>query len=60
MVEEAAHGKFFQADCYIILKTSLDDSGNIMWNIFFWIGEKATVSYAKYKHFVFHIILFMI
>lgn len=43
MVEEAAHGKFFQADCYIILKTSLDDAGNLTWNIFFWIGEKATL-----------------
>uniref|UniRef100_A0A146KS58 Protein flightless-1 n=3 Tax=Lygus hesperus TaxID=30085 RepID=A0A146KS58_LYGHE len=43
MVEEAVHGKFFQADCYIVLKTSLDDSGNLTWQIYFWIGEKATL-----------------
>ncbi|XP_014245300.1 protein flightless-1 [Cimex lectularius] len=43
MVEEAVHGKFFQADCYIVLKTSLDDSGNLTWSIYFWIGEKATL-----------------
>lgn len=43
MVEEAVHGRFFQADCYIVLKTSLDDAGNLTWNIFFWIGEKASL-----------------
>lgn len=42
-VEEVAHGKFYQGDCYIVLKTSLDDSGNLTWNIYFWIGEKATL-----------------
>ncbi|KAL1132057.1 hypothetical protein AAG570_010015 [Ranatra chinensis] len=42
-VEEAAHGKFYEADCYIVLKTALDDAGNINWNIYFWIGQKATL-----------------
>lgn len=43
-IEEVAHGKFYEGDCYIILKTILDESGSLMWSIFFWIGEKATVS----------------
>ena len=43
MVEEAAQGKFYEADCYIVLKTFFDDSENLTWNIYFWIGTKATV-----------------
>ncbi|XP_074112341.1 FLII actin remodeling protein isoform X6 [Cotesia typhae] len=42
-IEEVAHGKFYEGDCYIILKTTLDESGSLMWSIFFWIGEKATL-----------------
>ncbi|KAH0567748.1 hypothetical protein KQX54_013165 [Cotesia glomerata] len=42
-IEEVAHGKFYEGDCYIILKTILDESGSLMWSIFFWIGEKATL-----------------
>ncbi|XP_075220548.1 FLII actin remodeling protein isoform X2 [Lycorma delicatula] len=42
-VEEAVHGKFYEGDCYIVLKTSLDDSKNLTWNIYFWIGDKATL-----------------
>ncbi|XP_033231107.1 protein flightless-1 isoform X1 [Belonocnema kinseyi] len=43
MIEEVAHGKFYEGDCYIVLKTSFDDSGSLMWAIYFWIGEKATL-----------------
>lgn len=44
-VEEVAHGKFYEGDCYIVLHTRLDDStGSLHWQIYFWIGEKATVS----------------
>ncbi|RZF40467.1 hypothetical protein LSTR_LSTR000346 [Laodelphax striatellus] len=42
-VEEVVHGKFYEGDCYIVLKTYLDDSKNLQWNIYFWIGEKATL-----------------
>jgi hypothetical protein len=42
-IEEVAHGKFYEGDCYIVLKTSIDDSGSMIWAIYFWIGEKATV-----------------
>lgn len=41
---QVAHGKFYEGDCYIVLKTKLDDAGSLHWEIFFWIGEKATVS----------------
>lgn len=42
-IEEVAHGKFYEGDCYIVLKTNIDDSGSYSWEIYFWIGEKATV-----------------
>lgn len=40
-VEEAAHGKFYEGDCYIVLKTNYDE--NLSWEIYFWIGNKATL-----------------
>ena len=42
-VEESAHGKFYEGDCYIILQTFIDDAGGLDWKIYFWIGEKATL-----------------
>ncbi|ESO93458.1 hypothetical protein LOTGIDRAFT_145300, partial [Lottia gigantea] len=42
-VEEALIGKFYEADCYIILKTFIDDSQSLNWNIWYWIGEKASL-----------------
>uniref|UniRef100_A0A3B4GU82 Protein flightless-1 homolog n=1 Tax=Pundamilia nyererei TaxID=303518 RepID=A0A3B4GU82_9CICH len=42
-VDEALHGKFYEADCYIILKTYLDDNGALNWQIFYWIGQEATL-----------------
>ncbi|XP_071375036.1 protein flightless-1 homolog isoform X4 [Centroberyx affinis] len=42
-VEEAFHGKFYEADCYIILKTFLDDNGALNWHIYYWIGQDATL-----------------
>ena len=43
MLEEALHGNFFEADCYIVLHTFIDDSNSLDWKIFFWIGSKASV-----------------
>lgn len=43
-IDESVYGKFYEGDCYIILQTFLDDSQNLDWKIFFWIGEKSTVS----------------
>lgn len=37
------NGKFYEADCYIVLKTYIDDTNSINWQIWFWIGERATV-----------------
>ncbi|CAH0380666.1 unnamed protein product [Bemisia tabaci] len=42
-IEEAVHGKFYEGDCYIVLRTFVDESGNLSWSIYFWIGEKATL-----------------
>lgn len=50
-IEEAAHGKFYEGDCYIVLRTSVDDTGSLSWQIYFWIGDKATVS-AGHKQYV--------
>ena len=40
----ALMGKFYEADCYIVLKTFIDDNNSLNWSIWFWIGTKATVS----------------
>lgn len=45
-IEEVAHGKFYEGDCYIVLQTTHDPQGQLNWNIYFWIGSKATVSYS--------------
>ncbi|XP_016533848.1 protein flightless-1 homolog [Poecilia formosa] len=42
-VDEAFHGKFYEADCYIVLKTILDDNGALNWQIYYWIGQEATL-----------------
>ncbi|KAF7288043.1 hypothetical protein GWI33_000097 [Rhynchophorus ferrugineus] len=42
-IEEVAYGKFYEGDCYIVLKTSTGDNQNLNWEIFFWIGEKASL-----------------
>lgn len=42
-IEEAAHGKFYEGDCYIVLKSSYDDVGQLNWEIYFWIGNEATL-----------------
>lgn len=41
-IDEVAHGKFYEGDCYIVLKTSLVES-QLSWEIFFWIGNAATL-----------------
>ncbi|XP_077967219.1 protein flightless-1 homolog [Styela clava] len=44
LVEDSAYyGKFYEADCYIILRTDQDDSGNLNWQIFYWIGLESTM-----------------
>lgn len=56
-IEEVAYGKFYEGDCYIVLKTKMDDSGSLDWEIYFWIGEKATVIiflFVKKFHYTFN------
>ncbi|XP_027730282.1 protein flightless-1 homolog [Vombatus ursinus] len=43
MVDEALHGRFYEADCYIVLKTYLDESGSLNWEIYYWIGGESTL-----------------
>uniref|UniRef100_A0A8C4SJK8 Protein flightless-1 homolog n=1 Tax=Erpetoichthys calabaricus TaxID=27687 RepID=A0A8C4SJK8_ERPCA len=43
IVDETFHGKFYEADCYIVLKTYLDDGGALTWQIFYWIGQEASL-----------------
>ncbi|CAF0824220.1 unnamed protein product [Brachionus calyciflorus] len=42
-VETSLNGKFFEGDCYIILKTYYDESNNLNWQIFYWIGSQSTL-----------------
>ncbi|XP_068672970.1 protein flightless-1 homolog [Montipora foliosa] len=42
-VDELFYGKFYEADCYIVLKTSFDDTDQLDWQIFYWIGKEASL-----------------
>ncbi|XP_076808004.1 protein flightless-1 homolog [Clavelina lepadiformis] len=37
------YGKFYVGDCYIILNTTMDGSGNLEWEIFYWIGQESSL-----------------
>lgn len=37
-VEEVTHGKFYEGDCYIVLKTFMNEN-QLSWEIYFWIGK---------------------
>lgn len=43
-IDEVAYGKFYEGDCYIVLKTTQGENELLNWEIYFWIGEKASVS----------------
>jgi hypothetical protein len=40
-IDEVAYGKFYEGDCYIVLKTTQEENELLNWEIYFWIGEKA-------------------
>lgn len=42
-LDSALNGKFYDGDCYIILKTFRDDTGSLNWKIFYWIGSQASI-----------------
>ncbi|ELU16604.1 hypothetical protein CAPTEDRAFT_151582 [Capitella teleta] len=41
LIDEALIGKFYEADCYILLKTFIDDHGSLDWELYYWIGAKS-------------------
>lgn len=43
LMDSGLHGKFYEADCYIILSTQVDDNHSLHWKIFYWIGLEATL-----------------
>lgn len=42
-LEELLYGKFYEADCYIILRTFENQNQNLDWDIFFLIGSRSSV-----------------
>lgn len=41
-IEDVTHGKFYEGDCYIVLKTFLLET-QLSWEIYFWIGSATTL-----------------
>ncbi|CRL07521.1 CLUMA_CG020486, isoform A [Clunio marinus] len=41
-IEDITHGKFYEGDCYIVLKTFLVET-QLSWEIYFWIGNATTL-----------------
>lgn len=41
-IEDVTHGKFYEGDCYIVLKTFLIES-QLSWEIYFWIGSATSL-----------------
>lgn len=42
-LDDALCGKFYEADCYIILRTFVNENENLDWEIFYWIGSQTSV-----------------
>ena len=50
-LERQLNGTFYTGDCYIVLLTTVEPSGNTSWSIYFWIGKDATVNdHALWSH----------
>ncbi|CAD6187849.1 unnamed protein product [Caenorhabditis auriculariae] len=43
IMDEAFHGQFYDADCYLVLKTTKEISGQLRHAIYYWLGEHATL-----------------
>ncbi|KAL7019876.1 hypothetical protein ACKWTF_011282 [Chironomus riparius] len=41
-IDEVTHGKFYEGDCYIVLKTFVQES-QLSWEIYFWIGSNTSL-----------------
>ncbi|XP_057311886.1 protein flightless-1 homolog [Hydractinia symbiolongicarpus] len=42
-MEEGLFGKFYDGDCYIILKTEYDETDQLFHKIYYWIGQHCTL-----------------
>ena len=42
-MDAGLHGKFYDADCYIVLSTQIDENLSLNWKIFYWIGTNCTL-----------------
>ncbi|KXJ04468.1 Protein flightless-1-like, partial [Exaiptasia diaphana] len=42
-VDDALYGKFYEADCYIVLKTDYDETDQLYWQIYYWIGKDSSL-----------------
>ncbi|KAH8037300.1 hypothetical protein HPB51_009855 [Rhipicephalus microplus] len=42
-LDESLVGKFYEGDCYIVLKTFVEESQNLNWLIYYWIGSETTL-----------------
>ncbi|VDN08086.1 unnamed protein product [Thelazia callipaeda] len=43
LLDQSMHGHFYDADCYLILNTSKEESGALKHAIFYWIGENSSL-----------------
>lgn len=41
-IDDVTHGKFYEGDCYIVLKTFMLEN-QLSWEIYFWIGSATTL-----------------
>lgn len=43
LMDASLYGKFYDADCYIVLSTEVDDNLALTWKIFYWIGSECSL-----------------
>ncbi|XP_077526880.1 FLII actin remodeling protein isoform X2 [Haemaphysalis longicornis] len=42
-LDDSLVGKFHEGDCYIVLKTFVEETQNLNWHIYYWIGAETTL-----------------
>jgi len=43
LISPPMHGQFYEADCYLVLKTVKEPSGSLDHAIYYWIGDKTSL-----------------
>uniref|UniRef100_A0A914LKU7 Gelsolin-like domain-containing protein n=1 Tax=Meloidogyne incognita TaxID=6306 RepID=A0A914LKU7_MELIC len=51
LIDPREHGQFYEADSYLILKTTREPSGSLTHAIYYWIGEKTSLD-KVFKNFL--------